>query len=139
MRKLFLDDIREPWDDSWDVVRSAKEFKQYIKENGIPNVISYDHDLALEHYSKEMYSQDASDYNKMYDSFNLETGLDCAKWLCQLCVEKGVSIPKSFVHSMNPVGASNISSIIMNYGLFYFEDEVVVPIKPYNIFTPPRV
>lgn len=137
MKKLFLDDVREPWDDSWTLVRSAKEFRDYIESNGIPDVVSYDHDLSPEHYAKVMYSTDPGEYNKLYNSFTHQTGLDCAKWLCEVCVEKGLKIPVTNVHSMNPIGASNISSTVMNYALFYFEEELNVPTRPYHLGPPP--
>ena len=66
-RYLFLDDVRQVMDtfhytkhpvyteDNWDVVRNYNEFCNYIQDNGVPALISFDHDLADEHYSPEMY------------------------------------------------------------------------------------
>jgi len=63
MRKLFLDDIRSPkdaiglvpshmnqfyWSNDWDVVRSHDEFVDFIEKNGVPDFVSFDHDLADE-------------------------------------------------------------------------------------------
>jgi hypothetical protein len=55
---LFLDNMRMPGDVSWarlpgavyKVVRSYDEFVAYINENGIPDFVSFDHDLADQHY-----------------------------------------------------------------------------------------
>ena len=80
-RKLFLDDVRQPPDSSWDVVHSFDEFVAHIDQNGVPDVISFDHDIVGE-----------------------KTGLDCARYL----IERGM-LPRSWsVHSANPVGRINI-------------------------------
>jgi hypothetical protein len=117
MKKLFLDDIRIPkdcvnglvpshlnqfyWGSDWDIVRSFEEFINWITKNGLPDFISFDHDLADIHY--EM------DFNKKYDESTIErTGLDCAKWLVEYCMEKGNTLPQYIVHSQNPVGKENI-------------------------------
>ena len=55
-RYLFLDDVRQVMDtfhytkhpvyteDNWDVVRNYNEFCNYIQDNGVPALISFDHD-----------------------------------------------------------------------------------------------
>jgi hypothetical protein len=137
MKKVFLDDVRDPWDDSWIVVRSAKEFREYIEKEGVPYAVSFDHDLAPEHYSNLMGDQVS--YNKLYKKFKLDTGLDACMWMLNHCVEKGLALPKCNVHSCNPSGAENISSSIMNYALFYYEEEIDVPTNPYNILRQPKI
>lgn len=59
---LFLDDIRWPieafqytkneifWEKEWSIVRNYQQFVDWIIENGLPKLISFDHDLADEHY-----------------------------------------------------------------------------------------
>ena len=136
MIKLFLDDEREAWNDSWDVVRTPLEFKAYINDNKeLPKIISFDHDLHAEHYNNAMY-RDAEEYNKLYKQFKHETGLDCAKWLCQYCVEQGIKIPIINVHSTNPIGSTNIANTIMNYLMFYYGEEIIIQPKPYNSVEP---
>lgn len=140
MKKLFLDDNRQPWDDSWDLVKTPAEFKAYIKElfvktRRLPDVVSFDHDLNQEHYSNEMYGN-PEDYNKLYKKFKHETGLDLAKWLCQFCVDEGLALPHIHIHSMNPIGANNIAHTIMNYSLFYFEEELLIRPVPYHKGSP---
>lgn len=63
MKKLYLDDYRYPKlsfdytnnsiynDKDWDIVTNYDEFVNYIQKNGLPNLISFDHDLAGEHYT----------------------------------------------------------------------------------------
>lgn len=124
MKKLFLDDIRNPGDcvlymrpfeiymEKWDVVRNFDEFVKYILDNGVPSIISFDHDLADEHYSP--YMNDQKKYNRLYSQFREKTGNDCARWLCEYCVENSIPLPKYLVHSMNPVGRDNILSTMQS-------------------------
>ena len=44
-----------------------------------------------------------------------KTGYDCAKWLVNECMIKGVKHPPYIVHSMNPVGKQNIISYVESY------------------------
>jgi len=94
--KLFLDDIVTPLcryptsnDEDWDIVKSFDEFKNYILTNGIPKIISFDHDLGI---------SEGNDGN------------DCAKWLVEYCINNKIIEPNfvTLVHSMNPVGAERI-------------------------------
>jgi len=122
MKRLFLDDVRNPkdclsymkddvYEEDWDIVRNYNEFINYITENGVPDEISFDHDLADEHYDPSMYLS-SSIYEKKYDTFKEKTGYDCSKCLAQYCIENAIPMPKCYVHSMNPVGRDNIWSVI---------------------------
>lgn len=76
-KKLFLDDVRQPPDSSWDVVHSFDEFVAYIQQNGVPDAISFDYDIVGE-----------------------KTGLECARFI----IARG-TLPRFWsVHSSNPVG-----------------------------------
>ncbi len=122
MYNLFLDDERMPknaftytknqlyLDLDWVVVRNYDEFVSYIKENGMPDLISFDHDLADVHYSmNDRITEDD------YDIVEEKTGYHCAKWLINLCMDENLNLPNYMVHSMNNVGRRNIISIIENY------------------------
>ena len=126
---LFLDDIRNPEDAAkytnqdiylfkmWDTVRSYNEFVSYIENNGLPVCISFDHDLADEHYTPEEYWSDY-DKSKVYQDkqhYKEKTGYDCAKWLVDYCIENKCNLPKYMCHSMNPVGKDNIINYLNNY------------------------
>ncbi len=93
MKKLYLDDIRNPKSDGWTVVRNYEEFVQSIDQNGLPDEISFDHDLGED----------------------VKTGYDCAKWLCEYCWMNGIPIPPYNVHSANPVGRDNIIGTLKSY------------------------
>jgi hypothetical protein len=122
--KLFLDDERIPeqvkWVQlplaPWAIVRSYAAFVSIIQKHGIPSFVTFDHDLAEEHYRPSMYNPDKH-YTQYYTdgTFKEKTGYDCAKWLCEYCAEKNVDFPEYTVHSMNPIGRENIHSIIQSY------------------------
>jgi hypothetical protein len=112
---LWLDDLRDPgqgqfkiwlnlaFGENLDViwVKDYDEFVKYFKKNEMPYAISFDHDL----------SNELTDHPEL----NEKTGLDCAKWLIDYCMNNAVRLPKYFVHSANPVGRENIQSYLDNY------------------------
>lgn len=110
---LFLDDERMPSDVTWCaiglgpwvIVRSYEEFRTYIKKNGVPNRVSFDHDLADAHYQAMVTG--SNDYGPE------KTGYDAAKWLV-FHVGARYPFPEYTVHSMNPIGRENIISFIEN-------------------------
>ena len=127
--KLFLDDFREVkqaadymysrigadnyvyHNEDWLIAKNYDDFVDIVNEHGIPDLISYDHDLADEHYApKDQYA----DYNSWAKTreFTEKTGLDCAKWMVEYCRKQGVKHPAYFVHSMNPVGVANIKNYL---------------------------
>lgn len=119
---LLLDDIRDCQMtfnitknsiyllNDWDIVRNYDEFINYILKNGLPSVISFDHDLADEHYVPSEYwdNYDLSKEFQESQSYREKTGNDCAKWLLEYCYENNLKLPQCMVHSANPVGADNI-------------------------------
>ena len=60
-------------------VRNIEEFTKYILDNGLPDMISFDHGLGK----------------------GLQNGHDCAMWLMAYCKEHNLGLPKCFVHSAN--------------------------------------
>lgn len=123
MKKLFLDDERHPadvtWVDigngPWEIVRSYAEAVAWVEKNGFPNVISFDHDLGY-----EAFDTNEAGIIVVTDSRETPSGYDFAKWLIHRDMdcngENG--LPDDFrftVHSMNPVGAQNIRSLLVSY------------------------
>lgn len=127
MTKLFLDDIRNPvnavhlvptsaqclyqTNEGWVIVKSYSEFVEFIEANGLPELISFDHDLADMHYQI-----DFNDWELLTaDQLGVEeTGLDCAKWLVKYCEDNHCKLPEFLVHSQNPVGRQNIQTYLLN-------------------------
>lgn len=124
MYNLFLDDCRFPhhvkWinlpDVKWQIVRSYEEFTSFINKNGLPDIISFDHDLADEHY-KDLNRSFISKKIR-YDSFKEKTGYECAQWLIQYCVDNKLRLPHYEVHSMNPIGRHNIKSLLRHFQIY---------------------
>jgi len=120
---LFLDDERMPKDVkwielpsvNWVIVRNYKQFVETIERDGIPHTISFDHDLADEHYQEYSVAHDKRmlSYGTIrYDKLAEKTGYDCAKWLAQYCVDNNVPIPLYYLHTLNGIGRQNIFSIL---------------------------
>jgi len=98
---MYLDDLRTPKDEFDFVVRSHDEAITIIKKYGIPNFISFDHDLGVDEEGKL-----------------LKSGYDLAKWIVDSDLDKRHKLPPNFsfkVHSQNPVGKQNIISLLESY------------------------
>jgi hypothetical protein len=98
-RSLFLDDLREaPRSRNWScVARNVREAQLYCETHGVPEYLSFDHDLGSDE----------------------PTGYDFAKALVETDLDQnGNFIPRDFqfhVHSANPVGRVNIQSLLDSY------------------------
>lgn len=107
MKKLlWLDDIRNPLEGDWLTyspishdeviwVKSYNEFVFWIKTNGLPDAICFDHDLGMDVEEK--------------------TGHDCAKWLVNYCMDNNKKLPLYNIQSANPVGKDNIDGLLKNF------------------------
>lgn len=109
--KLWLDDIR-PAPKGWEWVKSFHEFKSWVDAHGVPEEVSFDHDLGLEHYDA-----DWQNLNRKieYDAMKEKSGLHCARYLDERGTPKVVH-----VHSWNVAGARNIADV------FHGKCEVIV-------------
>jgi len=95
MTTMFLDDVRMPRGRFDVIVRSSQEAIDHISKHGVPDFISFDHDLG------------GDDDAMRVVNFIIESDLD-----------GDISIPSGFsfhVHSANPIGARNILSKLENY------------------------
>lgn len=127
---LWLDDLRNPFlnvegkvpEGNYKIVwvLNYDEFTEWISRFGLPDIISFDHDLAFEHYTPEEYWSDYEKSKEYQDkqAYTEKTGFDCAKWLVDYCIDNSKSLPKFYAHSANPVGADNIMGILNNYNKF---------------------
>ena len=111
-RLLFLDDLRMPTDcvsymhhrtphykiytEEWVIVRNYSDFIFWIGENGLPDLISFDHDLGEEDEGHP-------------------SGMECAKWLVNYCMDNQVKLPGWLVHSANPCGYENIKGLLTSF------------------------
>lgn len=106
-RLIWLDDRRNPFQADWlkryaaeytygdgEVVwvKNYNEFIDEIITHGLPDKISFDHDLG-----------------------EGKSGMDCVKWLINWCMDKHEDLPEWSIHSSNPVGSENMDSMLTNY------------------------
>lgn len=120
-KALYLDDVRTPTTtipeyEPWYVVRNYDEFVDWITNNGVPDLISFDHDLAQEHMNDYFEQVAVKGYQVPdYMTYKEKTGLDCARWLAEYIQVNNLQLKAVSVHSHNPVGASNIHSFINGF------------------------
>lgn len=91
LSKVYLDDLR-PVPEGFIGLKNYEEFCAFIVQFGIPDFISFDHDLG-----------------------EGKTGYDCAKFLVEYCLDNGISKINFQVHSQNPVGKENIEKLLQNF------------------------
>jgi hypothetical protein len=99
----------------WVIVRNFHQFVNYIEKYGLPDYISFDHDLGFEH--TRYYFENGGHENPpdpLKADFKEKTGYDATKWLVDFCVENEKPLPLWHVHSHNPVGSENIRTYLKN-------------------------
>lgn len=104
---LFLDDIRNPdWvygparpcpvEGKWVIARNYESFVEHINTQGMPAFLSFDHDLGED----------------------TQTGMDCAHWLVNYCLDNGLGLPPFLIHSANPPGRDNLVGLLEGFNRF---------------------
>lgn len=115
---LFLDDERspnqvvfkaQPTSREWVIVKSFQQFVDAIKSRGIPEFVSFDHDLTEEHY-REGHSHGFKYFD--YRAVESSTGVDCALYLVFACGMQKRQLPIWNVHSMNAYGTMILNGIL---------------------------
>ena len=137
---LYLDDVRIPKTDSWEVVRNYDEFVAHILMNGLENyeVISLDHDLG-EGAMIEYYTNVKPNYELDYNRIPEKTGMDCARYLVAEAMNKKIPLPTIYVHSANPIGAANIIGYINNYFRNCKLPEVCIKVNIEHTYAPDTI
>jgi hypothetical protein len=124
---LWLDDYRNPMEGQWLVfspipkedlevhwVKSYDQFVEWIEFEGLPDAICFDHDLGLQ-VAIEARSKGMSKRKSRLLKQNEKTGLDCAKWLVNYCINNKLPLPLYAIQSANPIGKENIDKLLKNY------------------------
>ena len=103
---LWLDDLRDPKDhiqgDNIHWVKNYKQFIKWIELNGLPDIISFDHDLGGE---------------------KSRTGADALRWMLNFIIDNNLNLPHIKLHTANPIGRQNMESLINSYKKIYNKDE----------------
>ena len=125
MKRLFLDDWRIPRDcatymyhradcrifhEEWDIVRSYGQFIKWIEDNGVPDLVAFDYDLADVAELKE--SLPIEEWFDL-DEGRVYTGLDCVKFLLNYCNDRNIKFPEYVIHSANPDGSEEIKNLLV--------------------------
>ena len=119
---IFLDDTRNPYDvflqtinplyehnHTWEIIRDYDQFISFIINNGVPELISFDHDLDQSHYLP--INQTNIDYNNM----EIKCGYHCLEWLINYCEDKKINLPEILIHSQNMEGKRNMERLINSF------------------------
>lgn len=94
--RLFLDDVRDPPNDDWELFRSPIEFLVFVEENwGKFEMISLDHDLG---YICPDQGKEITGYDVMCD-------------IERIAHEKNDLPFMIHFHSANPVGVENMTRV----------------------------
>lgn len=106
---LYLDDMRVPTVPGVAHVRSYDEFVEYLTNNPMPQLISFDHDLFTEHYP--VAAENRPGVRIPYEAYSEKTGLHCARYI----VETKLPLEYWISHSMNAQGNINIAEELRRY------------------------
>jgi hypothetical protein len=143
---LFLDDVRKPEhayiypkrngagliietqslkhvsnvdNDNWIVVRNYDDFVKTIEEKGLPDAVSFDHDLSTE-YIQHYYKVTEKTGIIEYGNLKPDSGYHCAKYFVEQCKKlKPKNLPEVFIHSANKWGVEEIKNILKQIYNFY--------------------
>lgn len=99
--RIYLDDIRDPKIEFDFVVRNFDDAVAVVEKYGMPEYVSFDHDLGEDVNGNE-----------------LKSGYDFAKYLVNRDLDTEHKLPSNFdynVHSANPVGRKNIEAYLDSY------------------------
>lgn len=77
--------------------RTYEEFCEIIDDMGLPNFISFDHDIADFKNGEE------------------RTGKTAAQFVIDYCIDNDLDFPNYMVHSSNPRGAENIQRLVDDF------------------------
>jgi len=101
---IFLDDYRKP--------------NKYVNMNinRVYQAYSYSDFVSLLNNLYNKYNRiDEVWFDHDLGDVNDGTGLDCAKYLVDFCIEHEISLPEYHIQSANPVGRVNIDSYLKSY------------------------
>lgn len=100
--KQFYDNLLKQYHANFVWVKNLYQFIDYIEKNGVPQFVSFDHDL-----NNRGGGEGLSDEQKLNNN-----GVNCAKWLVNYCKQMGQPLPKFYVHSANPKHGPEINRVL---------------------------
>jgi hypothetical protein len=127
--KLFLDDIRMPdaafiyeeriklidksgiQNCEWHIVRNYEDFCEFIDTFGIPEAVSFDHDLTME-FMRHYYDVTSKTGVIEYGNLKTKSGKHCAEYFVDKWRESGKPDVKVYIHSANRWGQIEIKKVL---------------------------
>lgn len=95
--KQFLNDRQKNDTVMW--FKTAEDFEAAIVNYALPDEVWFDHDLGED-----------------------KSGKDCADFLVNYCLDRGLGLPTYNSQSQNPVGRQNILGLLDSYNKFYINN-----------------
>jgi hypothetical protein len=106
-------DVTKNTNADWKICRYYDAFVKTIEEFGMPNMISFDHDLHDEHMQHYFRNTAINDGEILYDTFKYKTGLACAQYIIDYLKDHpSCKKPTCYVHSANEWGRKNIRQLL---------------------------
>ena len=104
--------IEQPYETIW--VKSYDEFIKWIMKNGLPDGLCFDHDLG-EDVAKERVASGMPKKKARMEKKMAKSGMDCAKWLVEYCLDHKLPLPRYNIQSSNPAGKDNINGLLVAF------------------------
>lgn len=109
----FYKNIFNKYRVNWVWVKNLKEFQNYIKNNPMPGLISFDYDLTPKNHKGDF-----------------ENGGDVASWFVKFCEINGIEKPMCYAHSANKKnGIPTLNSILGNNEEEYKTEEYEIEME----------
>lgn len=106
-------DVTKNTNADWKICRYYESFVKAINEFGMPEVISFDHDLHTEHIMHYFNHSKINNGEILYKKLKHKTGVECAEYIVKyLKTHPGCKKPTCYVHSANEYGRKNIRKIL---------------------------
>lgn len=118
--KLYIDDIRNPPDDSWTLCRTVSEAIRALAQFNFEEV-SLDHDI-----SHQVTVADVSRPFPCEETFQPVAYFIGVAYRYEKTIGFDRNIPKITIHSSNPVGGLEMQNILKGYGI----DSELKPMGP---------
>ena len=100
--KQFYNELIKKYNVNFVWVKNLYQFIEYVENNGVPEFVSFDHDL-----NNRGGGEGLSDEQKLNNN-----GVNAAKWLVNYCRQNKQSLPKFYVHSANPKHGPEINRVL---------------------------
>lgn len=114
------------------IIHTFIEFKNWIKDNGLPNGISFDYDLGDTKYVSRAFMEKSTLKTIPEKIFYAETGITCVAWLIGYCSIKKIKLPHCTTHSINASANALMRNALSGYIEKYEKKIKVIPLTLFD-------